>query len=306
MKLTLRQLQVFDAVAKHGSVTGAAKHLGMSQSTVSSTLKDLQIILQRPLFTSQSGRVIRMTDEGKRLKVAIRSALVGVEEVEREALDGLPGRLHIGASEFVSEAILPALCVRYQQRHPNVEMTIETHSAKHLFEKIGRLDLDLIVIEIYPEIPARSIHSISPELEILKWKTDDLQIVAVPEHPLAGRMGIELGEVATWPWCIREAEATYSQVLRSLFRLAGPLRTTFVCTSEKTMRLIALEGGGLACLSSRMVAQDIELGKLVRLDVRDFAFKRSICLVRPTSVRRPRIAIEFDRFLQEQDGSESD
>ena len=64
MKITLRQLQVFDAVAALGSVTAAAARLNMSQSAASTALSDLQIVLQRPLFAHARGRPLQITDEG--------------------------------------------------------------------------------------------------------------------------------------------------------------------------------------------------------------------------------------------------
>lgn len=75
MKVTIRQLQVFDAVATLGSVTAAATKLNMSQSAASGALTDLQIILGRPLFAHAKGRPLQITDEGKRLQSTVRSLL---------------------------------------------------------------------------------------------------------------------------------------------------------------------------------------------------------------------------------------
>ena len=68
MKLTLRQLRVFDAVAASGSVTRAADKLNMSQSAASAALSDLQIVLRRPLFAHAKGRPVEITEEGRRLQ----------------------------------------------------------------------------------------------------------------------------------------------------------------------------------------------------------------------------------------------
>lgn len=298
MKLTLRQLQVFDAVATHGSVTSAAQHLGMSQSTVSSTLKDLQIVLQRPLFSPHKGRHIRMTDEGRRLRASIRSALTGVEEIAREASGLLEGQITIGATELATETLLPGLCVRFRKLYPDVRINIETGVAKHLFEKVGQLDLDTAIIEIYPEIGVRTIFANVPELEIMRWLRDDLWILVSADHPLAGRGPVDMAELADWPWCVREPDSTYSHMLQSLFGpIRGRLDQGVVCNSDKALRLMAIAGGGIVCLSSRMVAEDVASGRLARLEVGNFEFHRHLCLVRPRGMRRRRIAQEFDDLL---------
>jgi DNA-binding transcriptional LysR family regulator len=83
MKITLRQLLVFDAVATLGGVTRAADSLGMSQSAASAALADLQIALGRPLFAHARGRPLQITDEGKRLHPIVRSVLGQLGDIER-------------------------------------------------------------------------------------------------------------------------------------------------------------------------------------------------------------------------------
>src|SRR5690242_4701936 len=101
MKVTLKQFAAFDAVATHGSLVKAAQSLGMSQSAVSSSLKDLQIILGRPLFVHGDGRRLVITDEGRKLRTRIRSLLTEAKEIEADADAPLEGALQIGASASI-------------------------------------------------------------------------------------------------------------------------------------------------------------------------------------------------------------
>src|ERR1700757_4033219 len=131
MKVTLRQLQVFDAVATLGSVTAAATKLNMSQSAASSALTDLQLVLKRPLFVHAKGRPLQITDEGKRLRPIIRSLLGGVQEIE-QADDHAPlsGRLVIGATSMIAETVLPRMCVEFMQLHPQGQIHVDTARAR--------------------------------------------------------------------------------------------------------------------------------------------------------------------------------
>src|ERR1700758_2229062 len=99
MKVTLRQLAIFDAVATLGSVTGAANKLGMSQSAASNALTDLQIVLRRPLFAHAKGRALQITEEGRRLRPIVRSLLSEVQDLEAGQETPLTGTLVIGATE---------------------------------------------------------------------------------------------------------------------------------------------------------------------------------------------------------------
>src|SRR6202007_593649 len=105
MKVTLRQLEIFDAVATLGSVTGAAKKLGMSQSAASNALTDLQIILRRPLFAHAKGRPLQITDEGRRLRPVVRSLLVEVRDIESAKDAPLRGALVVGATEMIADTM---------------------------------------------------------------------------------------------------------------------------------------------------------------------------------------------------------
>lgn len=136
MKVSLRQLQVFDAVATLGSVTRAAARLNMSQSAASTALTDLQIILGRPLFAHVKGRPLQITDEGKRLRPTVRSILGEIHEIERSTSQApLSGRLVVGSTATIAETVLPRLCVEFMRLHPDVQIVVQAESVGDLFAR---------------------------------------------------------------------------------------------------------------------------------------------------------------------------
>lgn len=158
MKVTLRQLQVFDAVATLGSVTAAAARLNMSQSAASSALTDLQIILRRPLFVHAKGRPLQITDEGKRLRPLVRSLLGEVQDIEQaDALAPLSGKLVIGATAMIAETVLPALCIEFMRLHPDVQIRVEVEAVGDMFQRLGRFELETALIEIFPILRGLSL-----------------------------------------------------------------------------------------------------------------------------------------------------
>jgi DNA-binding transcriptional LysR family regulator len=291
MKVTLRQLEIFDAVATLGSVTSAAQKLGMSQSAASNALTDLQIILRRPLFAHAKGRPLQITDEGRRLRPLVRSLLREVHDIESGKETPLHGELVVGATEMIAETMLPALCVEFLKLHPGVQIKVEAATATELFERLSRFELETALIESFPGVQG---------FEMTRWRTDELWLVAAPEHPLAGRKRLRIEDLAGQPWCSHEITSTIPARLRHMLQeTIGELESPFQATSAAAVRLAVIAGGGIGCLSRSQVDADIAAGRLVRLDVNGFKMTRALSLARPREVWRSRLTAAFDRFILE-------
>jgi DNA-binding transcriptional LysR family regulator len=289
MKVTLRQLQVFDAVTTFGSVLRAADKLGMSQSAASHALKELEADLGRPLFAHAPGRPLQITAEGRRLKPMVRSLLEQAEELERDPGKALRGRLVVGATALVAETVLPKLCVQFRQAHPEVEIVIKIASGGDLLLMLGHMELETALMEY---------GSHQPDVELTKWRTEELWLVVAPSHPLAAAGKLSLPDLAGHFWCSREPLASTAVRLRVLFpEDLGILPAAIEVNSDHAVRLAAIEGGGIACLSDALVREDVEAGRLVRLHVAGFDLTRAISLARPKGLWRRPLAAAFDNFL---------
>jgi DNA-binding transcriptional LysR family regulator len=291
MKVTLRQLEVFDAVATLGSVTAAADRLGMSQSAASSALTDLQIILKRPLFAHAKGRPLQITDEGTRLHPMVRSLLSEVADIESSEAAPLTGKLVIGATAMIAETMLPAICVEFVRQHPGVEIRIEATPAMDLFDQLARFELETALVEILPNVEG---------VEAIEWRTDELWLVVAPGHPLAERKHLAIADLRGFAWCSREASSTIAGRARYiLHEQLGQFPIAIESTSNWAVRLAVIAGGGIGCLSRTMVENDVDVGRLVRLDVAGFSLSRALSLARPKAIWRNRLARTFDQFLLE-------
>lgn len=290
MKVTIRQLQVFDAVAALGSVTRAAEKLGMSQSAASAALTDLQIILRRPLFVHAQGRPLQITDEGRRLHPKIRSLLTEVSDIEHADSNApLSGKLVIGATSMIADTVLPRLCVEFMRLHPGVHIHLEAEAVGDLFERLARFELETALIEMFPNVEG---------IGLTKWRTDELLLVVAPGHPLAGREKLRIKDLAGYAWCTREAYSSATARLRyMLHEQIGQFDVAFESTSNWAVRHAVIAGGGIGCLSKTLVESDLANGSLCRLEVADFVYTRALSLARPRDIKRGRLASAFDRFL---------
>lgn len=290
MKISLRQLEVFDAIAACGSVTAAADQLGMSQSAASKALADLQIVLGRKLFAHAPGRALQITDEGRRLQPIFRSVLSELQEVVRSAGPSeLSGTLVIGATATIADTVLPRLCAEFMALHPDVKIKIDSSGVGELFERLARFELETALIEYFPDMEG---------IELVTWRTDELVLVAAPDHPLAGRRNLAIADLAGVRWCMREAYSSVASRLRYLLHQhVGQLEVAFESTSNWAIRHAVLAGVGIGCLSRSLVEYDLEHGRLVRLDVAGFEYTRALSLARPRHIWRSRLVQAFDDFL---------
>lgn len=290
MKVTVRQMQVFDAVATLGSVTAAATRLNMSQSAASGALADMQVVLRRSLFARVKGRPLQLTDEGRRLQPLIRSLLSGIEDLE-QADDAAPlsGKLVIGATATVAETVLPRLCIEFMELHPEVRIKVECEAAADLLARLRRFELETALIEVFPDVEG---------IELTRWRTDELLLVAAADHPLAGRAALRLSDLGGYGWCTREGNSSITARLRYLLhQQLGQLPVAFESTSNWAVRHAVLAGGGIGCLSRALVQFDLDNGRLSQLDVPEFQFTRALSLARPKDIGRTRLAQTFDEFL---------
>lgn len=290
MKLTLRQLRIFDAVAASGSITKAAEKLNMSQSAASTALSDLQIILHRPLFAHAKGRPVEITDEGKRLQPIVKSLLGKLQDLEHEDIGApLNGTLVIGATSLIAETVLPRVCVDFMRLYPAVQIRIEAEPARSLLDRLTRFELETALIDMLPKIDG---------IELTHWRTDELVLVVGADHPLASRRQLNIQDLAGHSWCTREANASISAHVRYMLHdKLGQIPVAFEATSNWAVRHAVIAGGGIGCLSKVLVQFDIDNGRLVQLDVSDFRYTRPLSLARPAAVWRSRLTATFDQFL---------
>lgn len=178
--MELRQIRYFLAVAESRHFTKAAQTLGISQSTLSAQVKELERDLGTPLF-DRTGRAVRLSEAGKAFlkhaAQAIRSAEAGRDAV-RAVLAADLGHLRIGVSHAFTSSLVPEIVANFTRRHPGVSLLIINTSGPAIRNGVasGRFDLGIA----YAETGAREV-----DLETLL--DDELVIVCPSGHAFAGR-----------------------------------------------------------------------------------------------------------------------
>jgi DNA-binding transcriptional LysR family regulator len=256
MKATLEEVEVFLAVVDTGSLTSAAEHLGQPVSTTSRLLARLEDKLQTTLL-QRTTRRLHLTDEGCGYAKDARRILESVRIAEDRLMERrgrASGPLHVDAASPFMLHVLAPLMPGYRAQHPEVELVL--HSNEGFIDLLERrVDLAIRI----GELKDSTLHS-----RLLGHTR--VRLVASPRY--LTRQGVPEDAEA-----LRRHETigfTQPETLNVWPVLAGngePLHidpTLMACNGE-TIRELAINGMGIACLSDFMTAQDIAEGRLVQV-----------------------------------------
>lgn len=188
--MELRQLEYFVAVAEECHFTRAAHRMHVAQSGLSASIRSLERELGSDLFV-RSTRQVELTEAGRALLTEARRALITVSAAKDAvaAVQGLlRGRLAVGTLQCIGSVDLPAVLARFQGAHPGVEIRLRHGDSGELIEQVrsGRLDV------AFTSEPIRC----PDDVTTTPLSALPLALACGPDHPLADRAGVTLGELA--------------------------------------------------------------------------------------------------------------
>lgn len=266
MRFSLRHLQVFAAVARHGNISTAADALAMSQSAASAALLELERRYDRPLF-DRAGKRLRINETGRSLLPAARDLLDRAEEIDA-LLAGRrgPGSFRLGATQTIGNHVAPLLIERYAQAHPGAALTLEIDNTAEIVARIADFSLDLALIE------GEYAH---PDLMLTDWIGDELVVVCNPAHPLAGRDPCPIDALLAERWVVREKGSGTRQTLD---RAMHPYWSRWQIGMELQQLEAILEtvavSSLIGCVSQLTARGALEQGRIAQLHVPELDLRR--------------------------------
>lgn len=271
LRLNLRQLEVFVAIAREGSSRAAAERVARSQSAASSALAELEAVLGVQLF-DRLGRRLILNENGRALLPSAAALLDQAAETESlfDTASNHSAPLRLAASLTIGEYLLPDLLARWKQQQPNSRVRMAIGNTSEVIASIVGHDADVGFIE------GSQTHA---DLQVQAWMQDELVIVAAPGHPLAGRTATtrQLGAAT---WILRElGSGTRQATDQWLLDHLGTLNVEFELESTESIKQLAMAGAGLACLSRHTVAAALAQGSLVEVRTRLPAARRRLSIV---------------------------
>lgn len=261
MKISLRQLQIFIAICKSGSTSAAAELVSLSQSATSASLNELESLLNVQLF-DRIGKKLVLNENGRQiLPQAMQAMDIGQSIEDQFNFNGQHQKttLHIGASTTIGNYLLPPLLSQYS-KEASILPKIEIANTSTISIAVANFEVDFGFIE-------GPCHE--SDLLVEKWLEDELIIVSSKHHPLAlknRKSKITTKDLSQAQWLLRESQSGTREAVEQLLKnYLENLESAGEFSNSEAIKHSAAEGLGIACLSRAVVADLIELGKLVEL-----------------------------------------
>lgn len=254
LRLTLRELEVFVAIAEQHSVTRAARAVALSQSAASQALAQLESAVGVSLF-DRVGRGLQLNAHGRAALPRARALLDDAQALQ-DALLGGALSLRLGASTTIANYLLPQRLAALRRQQPDCRLSLHVANTRDIVAAVLACTVDFGLVEG----PCQH-----PELEVIPWLDDELTLIAAPDHPLAHRP-LSAAELADAPWLLREpGSGTREAVERALLPSLGRLRVEMELGDSEAIKRAVAAGLGVSCLSRRVAAELLTSGALVEL-----------------------------------------
>ncbi len=287
---TFRQLQVFEAVARHASFTMAADELHLTQPTLSMQMKKLQTIVGVPLY-NQIGKRIYLTDTGQELLKTCHEVFTSLYNFEMRSADiqGIKkGNLNLSGvttAEYFAPRILGDFCKKY----PGINVALEVANRQHILE---RLEQNLDDIYIVGQTPTDTkIHTI-PFLE------NPLVILASPNHHLAQQKNIPLDQLSQENFILREPGCgTYLSMDKLHKEQNISFKSSMALGSNEAIKQAVIGELGISLLSLYALTHEISTGEIVVLNVEGFPIKDQWYLCYPKGKQLSIVAQAFLDYM---------
>lgn len=287
---TLRQLKVFECVARHLSFTRASEELHLSQPAVSTQVKELEHHAGVALF-EQLGRKTYLTQAGTEMLHHSRAIIRQFREAEEamQQLKGISGgRLNVAVIS-AGDYFFPRLLAEFTRRNAGVVLNLTVHNRAELLRELAGNLTDLAIMVRPPHDMDTINEAFAPHPYV---------VVASPSHPLAKRKRIPMSVLAREPFVTRERESDTSQSMARAFGAWRPkLNVVMEIKSTETIKQAVIAGMGIAFLSAHTVTLERQVGNLVVLDVQGFPLTLNWYVVHLAKKRLPPVAAALKRFL---------
>ncbi len=286
--ISSRKLEVFLVVARVGSITAAARELGISQPAVSAQLRELESVFKTELLYRDGNRM-RLSEAGEvvcryatTLAVATRDVIDHVHSLEAAEL----GSISVGATQSPGRYILPKQLVEFKKLHPGARLTLQVSYADDILDQIRHGQLDMAVVA-GPEPPS--------DVQSDVFCEEELVLVCAPDNVLANSVVTRTD--------LRDVPAVSGSgrlQLDDRYAAFGLDRENIAIRmgDDEGIKCAVRDNFGLAILHRCAVAEDLRRGTLARVLVDGVSEVRAIYrIVSPYKHLSPIQRRLFDQLL---------
>ncbi len=293
MPITLRQLEIFIAVAETQQVTRASKKLFLTQSAVSMALGELENQLGGPLF-DRHGRSLLLNDRGRYLLPLSKDILFQVNNVESmltEERDIVAGSLEIVASSTIGNYVLPYLVGTFMRLHPEAHINMLVLNTMQAEKLVARGEMDIGFVE--GNVTDETVRAIP-------WFEDELVIIVGPSHKMANQDAFRIPkDLKDTTWVMREEGSGTAEIFKKkLGKHAVHLKVVNKLGHTEAIKKAVESGAGAACLSQLTICREVEQGWLKSLSIEGINMRRNLSIIQHREKVTTRLMDEFLSFCE--------
>nr|WP_298376699.1 LysR family transcriptional regulator [uncultured Halomonas sp.] len=271
MRYTLRQLEVFVAIAQHESVSQAAQTLALSQSAASTALAEFERQFDCQLL-DRIGKRLKLNALGFQVLPKAVALLDRAEEIE-ELLSGQRGigLLDIGATLTIGNYLATLLISDFLKRHPGSRVRLQVRNTSTIIEQIAHHELDLGLIE------GDCQHQ---DVVMQPWVEDALTVFCAPSHPLAKVKKASLDRLLRETWIMREQGSGTRLTLEQAARhRRGRFDILLELEHTEGIKRAVESGLGIGCVSRLALRDAFRRGSLVPIATPELDLRRQFTFI---------------------------
>jgi len=257
MRFTLKQLEVFLAVARFENVSHAADELAMSQSAASTALKELEHRFGMQLF-DRIGKRLQLNEQGDALRPKAAALVAGATELESSLIGASEiGEIKVGATLTIGNYLAIGIMARFMKKHPTAKVDLNVENTASIAAKVRNFELDIGLIE--GELQ-------EADLDVSYWRNDELALFCAPSHPFASRMELDDEDLLSAEWIVREQGSGTRQAFdRAMSGILSNLNLRLELQHTEGIKRAVEAGLGIGCLSKIALEEAFKRGSLVPL-----------------------------------------
>ena len=270
------ELKAFFMVARLGSITLAAKKLGLSQPTVTTQIRNLESSYGVELF-HRGGRRLALSDDGARLLPMVKTLLQQEADIEFFLRNSGLGQGALRVAATAPYYILDLVKI-FRERLPQVEVSVEIGNSQQVLEMLEDYRVDVAASSQLLE-DTRLVRRI--------LGTDPLVVAVHRSHPLASRESVPLAALAGHCLLMREQGSTTRKLTEQMLDDAGvKIGALLEIGSRESIREAVLRNIGVSIIARHEVPHNSEL-RVLTLEGAPVMHEYLYCLKERRQARLP-------------------
>ena len=271
IKMTIRHLKIFIAVAESGSMSATANKYYISQPTVSQTIRELEKHYGVALFDRLSKRLY-ITKDGEELLVYARQIVTSFNQMEAKMLKNSQiESLRVGGTMTVGTCLLSNALKDYAMMQPEIETYAYVGNTHQIEMKLLKSELDVGIIEGEP---------VSGDLLCEPLVSDSLVLVCNAEHRLATQQKIFVEDLTQQRFVMREEGSGTRELFERFLNLHQiEIDVRWEANCPEMIRQVVKDNDCLAVISERLVEQELKEGSMKAFQLETEEWNRTFKLV---------------------------